>query len=97
MIFELADIEVLPGHEAEFEAGVRTALPLFARATGCHGAALHRVIEKERHYVLQVGWETVDDHMVHFRESADFQTWRALVGPHFARAPQVVHATVVIE
>ncbi|WP_321817105.1 MULTISPECIES: antibiotic biosynthesis monooxygenase family protein [unclassified Paraburkholderia] len=97
MIFELADIEILHGHEAEFEAGVRAALPLFARASGCHGATLHRVIEKERHYLLQVGWETVDDHMIHFRASADFQTWRNFVGPHFARAPQVVHSVVAVE
>ncbi|MBN3724535.1 antibiotic biosynthesis monooxygenase family protein [Burkholderia sp. Ac-20379] len=97
MIFELADIEILPGHTAEFEAGVREALALFARAAGCHGAKVHRVIEKENHYVLQVGWDTVDDHMVTFRESPDFQTWRSLVGPHFARPPQVVHTQVAVE
>jgi heme-degrading monooxygenase HmoA len=96
MIFELADIEVLPGHAEEFEAGVRAALPLFARASGCGGAVLHRVIEKEHHYVLQVSWQTVDDHMVHFRTSADFQTWRGLVGPHFARPPVVVHSSIVV-
>jgi hypothetical protein len=38
----------------------------------------------------------VEDHMVHFRESADFQTWRAEVGPYFATPPQVQHTTVAL-
>lgn len=95
MIFEMANIEVLPGHPHEFESSVKKALPLFARAPGCHGAELHRVTEKENRYVLLVRWDTVDDHMVHFRQSSDFQTWRELVGSHFAQAPEVVHTSVV--
>ncbi|MEX3959441.1 antibiotic biosynthesis monooxygenase [Trinickia sp. EG282A] len=91
MIFEMAHIEVLPGHAADFEAGVAQALPLFARAKGCSGAELHRVIETENRYVLLVRWETVDDHMIGFRQSQDFQTWRQLVGSHFARSPEVFH------
>jgi hypothetical protein len=36
-------------------------------------------------------WETLADHNIHFRDSADFQTWRQLVGDFFARAPVVTH------
>ena len=50
-----------------------------------------RTIERPNIYRLVVGWATLEDHMVHFRESSDFQEWRRLVGPHFAAPPKVEH------
>jgi heme-degrading monooxygenase HmoA len=91
MILELAQIELKPGLEAEFEAGVRKAAPLFARARGCKGLTLQRSVEQPRRYRLFVQWETVEDHTVHFRNSADFAEWRKLVGHCFATAPEVEH------
>jgi hypothetical protein len=35
--------------------------------------------------------------MVHFRESADFQEWRRLVGPYFEKPPVVAHTEVVVK
>jgi heme-degrading monooxygenase HmoA len=96
MIFEFADIEVKSGEEAAFEAAVAKAVPLFQRAKGCSGMELQRSIEKPSKYRLVVKWATVEDHTVHFRESADFQEWRRLVGPHFASAPAVEHAHTVL-
>ncbi|CFN74811.1 monooxygenase [Bordetella pertussis] len=43
-----------------------------------------------------VDWETVDNHMVDFRQSADFQEWRKLVGECFAEPPQVHHEQKVL-
>lgn len=97
MVLEMAHIEILAGKNAEFEARVKEALPLFARAKGCGGAQLHRVVEFDTRYVLLVRWQHIDDHMVSFRESDDFQTWRGLVGPFFARPPEVVHTEVSVE
>ncbi|MCD0503273.1 antibiotic biosynthesis monooxygenase family protein [Bordetella petrii] len=96
MIQEIASILVTAGHETDFEAGVAQAKPLFLRARGCHGVALHRSVENPLQYTLVVDWETVENHMVDFRESDDFQEWRKLVGPHFAQAPQVHHETRVM-
>ncbi|WP_325327874.1 antibiotic biosynthesis monooxygenase family protein [Trinickia sp.] len=97
MILEMAQIEVQEGKTSEFEAGVRQALPLFARAKGCHGAQLHRIVERPNHYLLMVRWDTLDDHMVHFRQSEDFNAWRALVSPYFVAPPQVLHTEVVVQ
>jgi hypothetical protein len=36
-------------------------------------------------------WDTLEDHMVGFRESPAFAEWRALLGPHFAGPPAVEH------
>jgi heme-degrading monooxygenase HmoA len=92
MISEIAEIEVKPGLEAEFEANVAKAAPLFKRAKGCHGLELQRSIEKPARYRLVVEWETVENHTVDFRGSSDFQEWRKLVGHCFAGTPVVEHA-----
>ncbi len=91
MILEIAQIDVKPGLETEFEANVAKAAPLFARAKGCKGMELQRSIEKPSRYRLFVKWETVENHTVDFRGSADFQEWRKLVGHCFAGTPEVEH------
>jgi hypothetical protein len=41
--------------------------------------------------MLALGWDTLEDHTVGFRESDLFVQWRALIGPFFANPPQVEH------
>jgi heme-degrading monooxygenase HmoA len=91
MILEIAQIDIKPGMEAEFEAGVGKAAPLFKRAKGCRGLSLQRSVEKPSRYRLFVKWDTVENHTADFRNSADFQEWRKLVGHCFASPPEVEH------
>lgn len=95
MITEIAQIEIKPGHEADFEAAVGKAKAVFAGTKGFHGFELHRSIEKPQRYRLMVKWATLENHTVDFRGSDAFTEWRALVGPFFASAPEVEHTTVV--
>lgn len=97
MIHEIAEIDVIEGHENAFEAAVAQAAPHFKAARGCRSLALNRSVENPQRYRLVVGWDTVEDHMVYFRESEAFQIWRGLVGPHFAAPPRVEHLTTVID
>lgn len=97
MVFEIAEIEVKAGEEAAFETNVRRAAPLFQVALGYRSLALHRTTERPNVYRLVVGWETVDNHMVDFRNSPAFQEWRALVGGLFAGSPKVEHMETVFE
>jgi len=96
VVYEMANITVQQGKNAEFEAAVAQAVPLFHRARGCSHVGLQRSVEEPNQYVLIVQWDTVEDHMVHFRESADFQEWRRLVGPYFEKPPVVGHTEVVL-
>ncbi len=91
MILEIAQIDVKPGMEAEFESGVAKAAPIFQRAKGCRGLTLQRSVEKPERYRLFINWDTVENHTVDFRGSADFQEWRKLVGHCFASPPEVEH------
>ncbi|GLK73707.1 antibiotic biosynthesis monooxygenase [Ancylobacter dichloromethanicus] len=95
MIIEIAELRIKPGEEAAFEGGVARAVPLFQRAKGCRGVELHQVIEAPDVYRLVVRWETLENHMVDFRNSEDFQRWRDLVSDTFAAPPSVTHERTV--
>ena len=95
MVYEIAEIHVKPGTEKEFEAAVQKAVPLFQRSRGCRSMELQRTLETPTKYRLVVGWEALDDHMVHFRGAPEFQEWRKLVGPFFQSGPPVVDHTQV--
>ena len=97
MILEIAQIDVKPGMEAEFESGVAKAAPLFKRAKGCTGMRLERSHEKPQRYRLFVHWDTLENHTVDFRGSPDFQDWRRLVGHCFAAPPEVEHVREVVK
>ena len=96
MVTEIAQIDVKPGMEAEFESGVAKAKPLFMRAKGCKGVALNRSIEKPQRYRLVIQWETLENHTVDFRGSEDFKAWRGHVGHCFATPPEVEHVNTVL-
>jgi heme-degrading monooxygenase HmoA len=96
MILEIAQIDVKPGMETEFEAGVGKAVPIFKRAKGCKSMALQRSVEKPARYRLFVQWDTLENHTVDFRSSTDFQEWRKLVGHCFAAPPDVEHVREVV-
>jgi heme-degrading monooxygenase HmoA len=96
MITEIAQIDVKPGTEKDFEAAVAKARPLFLRAKGGKGFELHKSVEKPSRYRLLASWETLENHTVDFRGSADFAEWRALVGQYFASPPEVEHTVTVL-
>jgi quinol monooxygenase YgiN len=95
MIFELARLSVDPAKAADFEAAVARAAPFFQTAEGCHGMALERIIETPGDYLLRVTWASIEHHMVAFRNSDNFQQWRALAGPFFLTPPQVTHSETI--
>lgn len=96
MVKELAEIEVKPGHESAFEAAVSKAVPLFQQAHGSRTLTLERSEEFPQRYRLTVGWESINDHMITFRESPSFIAWRELIGDHLAGPPKVEHLTNVL-
>src|SRR5467141_2277562 len=64
MITEIAQIDVKPGTEKDFEAAVAKARPLFLRAKGGKGFELHKSIERPSRYRLMAKWDTLENHTV---------------------------------
>ncbi|HUB77095.1 MAG TPA: antibiotic biosynthesis monooxygenase [Solirubrobacteraceae bacterium] len=91
MIVEHASINVLPGEEQRFEQALAEAREVIAGAPGYRGLRALRGVESPHSYLLLIEWDTLEDHMVGFRESELFGRWRALIGPHFDGAPSVDH------
>ncbi|MDP1900268.1 MAG: antibiotic biosynthesis monooxygenase [Rubrivivax sp.] len=96
MILEIANFSIVSGQGAAFEEAIQRGLSHVAsRAKGFKGAKVNRGIENPEHYVLQIFWETLEDHTVGFRGGPLFAEWRALIGPYFAADPSVEHYTLV--
>ncbi len=91
MVTEIADFTVLPESQERFAGAVREGLTLIAETPGFRNARLTRSTETPTRFVLLIEWDSVEAHMVGFRESENFPRWRALVGPHFDGAPRVEH------
>ncbi len=96
MILELADIRIHPGQNAAFEEAIQRGLRTVIGSTkGFQGFKVNRGIESTERYILQIFWDTLEDHTVGFRESEAFNQWRAIVGPFFAGPPVVEHFDLV--
>ena len=92
MILELVDLRIQPGKQAEFDEAVQRGLTtVIGKAKGYKGHAINKGIESPERYVIQIYWETLENHTVDFRESPAFQEWRGIVGPFFAGPPAVEH------
>jgi heme-degrading monooxygenase HmoA len=96
MILELADIRIHAGQNAAFEEAMARGLETVIHAVkGFQGYKVNRGIESPQRYVLQILWDTLEDHTVGFRQSPAFAEWRAIVGPFFAGPPIVEHFELV--
>ena len=96
MILEIADIRIQPGQNAAFEEAIQRGLnSVIHGAKGFRGAKVNRGIESPERYVLQIFWDTLEDHTVAFRQGPLFPQWRAIVGPFFAAPPVVEHFELV--
>jgi heme-degrading monooxygenase HmoA len=96
MILELADIRIAPGQNSAFEEAIQRGLAtVIGHARGFQGFKVNRGIESKERYILQIFWNTLEDHTVGFRQSPAFAEWRAIVGPFFAVPPTVEHFALV--
>ena len=96
MILELADIRIHPGQNAAFEEAIARGLQtVIHNVKGFQGYKVNRGVESAERYILQVFWDSLEDHTVGFRQSPAFADWRAIVGPFFAGAPTVEHFELV--
>lgn len=91
MILEVASITIKAGESAAFETAFHQAAKVISQARGYISHEIQRSVDTADHYLLLVKWQTLDDHMVGFRESPLFIEWRQLIGPYFGAAPVVEH------
>jgi len=91
VITEHAILPVIAGQEAAFEAAFAEAQPIISSMPGFIDLLLSRSLESPSEYLLLVRWNTVEDHTVGFRGSAEYQRWRELLHPFYDPFPTVEH------
>jgi heme-degrading monooxygenase HmoA len=91
MVLEVADIEVSPGAEADFALAFRGVRDVLDTTPGCRSVRMTHGIESPSRFVLIVEWDSIEAHEQNFRGTDRFATWRAAIGPFFARPPLVEH------
>ena len=92
MILEHVDIRIHPGQQAAFDEAIQRGVnTVITHAKGFRGFKVNKGIESPERYILMLFWDSVDDHMVGFRQSPAFAEWRAIVGPFFASPPVMEH------
>jgi heme-degrading monooxygenase HmoA len=98
MILEVADIRIKPGSQAAFDVAIKQGLEaVISKAKGYRGHKVQKGIESPDRYLLMIYWDTVENHMVDFRQSPAFQEWRGYIGPYLAAPPAVEHFSLLTE
>ncbi len=91
MILEVAILNVVAGETAVFEAAFAEAQKIISSMNGYVSHELQKCLEVPNQYILLVRWQTLADHTIGFRQSAEYQQWRALLHHFYDPFPTVEH------
>lgn len=90
-VLEVALFQIHPGEMAAFESAIGQAFQYLQQTEGYIAHQLHHCLESEQTYMLLIHWDSLQAHLVTFRQSENYVQWRALISPYFAEPPQVMH------
>ncbi|MCM3666396.1 antibiotic biosynthesis monooxygenase [Mesobacillus subterraneus] len=96
MILEAVMLQVKVGMEAEYEEAFRGASKIISSMKGYISHELQRCMEVEGKYLLLVQWETLEDHIVGFRQSNEYQQWKKQLHHFYDPFPIVEHFEKVL-
>ncbi|OGJ71444.1 antibiotic biosynthesis monooxygenase [Candidatus Peribacteria bacterium RIFOXYA1_FULL_56_14] len=91
MILEAAILNVREGETAAFEEAFGQARSIIESMQGYVSHQLQRCIEAPHQYLLLVNWESLEDHTIGFRQSAEYQEWKRLLHHFYEPFPNVEH------
>ena len=97
MILEVAMLDVKPDETTEFEAAFNKAQKIISSMNGYASHQLQKCLENPNRYILLVNWQTLEDHTIGFRESDEYQQWRAMLHHFYYPFPTVEHYETVFE
>lgn len=97
MILEVAIMKIKPDQIAKFEAVFPKAAAIIASVPGYISHEMERCVETRGRYHFMIRWESIDAHMVNFRQSPKRQQFRDLLGDFFAEPTVSEHYEAVTE
>ena len=96
MILEIATLNIKAGMNDSFESAFQQASSIIASMPGYISHDLQKCIEMSDKYLLLVYWQTLEDHTIGFRQSAEYQIWKELLHHFYDPFPVVEHYYSVI-
>src|SRR6476620_2412428 len=97
MILEVATLNVLPDKLNDFERDFSIAQEIISSMKGYQWHQLQKCLEVENKYLLLVQWETLEDHIIGFRQSKEYLRWKELLHHYYNPFPTVEHYQMVME
>lgn len=79
---------------AQLPRAMDAALALLRGAAGYRAHRFGPCVEEPDRYALLIWWNTLEDHVVTFRQSSVYQEWRSLLDEHIEDDPYVRHFMV---
>ncbi|MEX0299366.1 MAG: antibiotic biosynthesis monooxygenase [Kordiimonas sp.] len=89
MILEVAVLNVRKNEEKSFEEAMAKAKKIISSMPGFGGMEVRKSLDIANQYMLHVKWETRAHHTDGFRQSAEYQDWRALLHHFYEPMPTV--------
>lgn len=91
MIKEVAILSIQKGQSEAFQQAFSKAEKIIQGMPGFLNHQLLKCMEQEDRYILLVDWETLQDHTIGFRQSPEYQDWKALLHHFYDPFPVVEH------
>ena len=95
MILEVAIMKIKPDLIEKFEAVFPQAAAISASTPGYISHEMERCVETKGKYHYLIRWESIEAHMVNFRQSPRRDEFRKLLGEFFVEPPVAEHFEAV--
>ena len=96
MILEAAILYVETIKQKDFEKDFAFAGQYISSIKGYIRHSLQKCIEQDNKYILLVEWETIENHIIGFRESEVYVKWKELLHHYYCPFPVVEHYQTII-
>ncbi|WLR41164.1 antibiotic biosynthesis monooxygenase [Bacillus carboniphilus] len=83
MVTEVVFFNIKQGMEEDFEKEFSKAVLYMMKAKGYITHSLHKCIQENERYMVQVEWESVNHHKKEFVESELFNSWNDIMEKFF--------------
>lgn len=94
MIVEYIRYQIAEARQSDFVAAYRMAGASLIASPHCLRYELRQCVEDSTAYILRIEWDSLDGHLKGFRQSPEFRTFLAAVGPFINDIAEMRHYQV---
>ena len=88
-MFEIVELNVIPGFSTKFLTDFRKSELILARQNGYFSHRLLQHYTEAEKFILEIKWTSIDAHQNGFRNSEGYQYWKKLLHKYYDPMPVV--------